>query len=619
MRTAFMPAGFFSRVIARLHHLEFNMTPWRDCVLVSRNQHRALIQVHRRTEEDVIDLVIVVRGASPGNLLDVLAGVVDDLTANWYTGITWQTYLRCTKCAMDVADPCLFEIHSVVLAAVLPNKELSCDHSQRTLVRDEWLSFIQPVLQRSLSRIEEPSELQRQALNIFKASRCPADAPIAQPDSSSSSAIQVPAIATTIPRVGMQEVSQATGNFAPSRRIGGGGFGSVYSGIWGGAQVAVKRLAADSMQGIAQFQAELESLSRFRHPNIVTIMCYAHEGGECCLVYELMANGSVRDRLDCNNGTPALSWPQRQRIATEIASALHFVQTAIPRQPLFHLDLKTDNVLLDAHFTAKVADFGLTRSAPAQTATQSYIQTQTIQGTPQYICPQYRDEGKVSIKTDVYSYGMILLELLTGQQPGSVLTSAVKTALSTHGQFDSELDASITWSAADKLAATEVAKLALACLKPDRHDRPTFGQIPAQLKGDPDQVEATEESPHGDRECMLCYNAPTTAKLMPCCHACVCVACAQEMIRRQDKCMVCRVVPTSYLKGSFDQTFVQVSDRECMLCYNAPTTAKLMPCCHACVCVACAQEMIRRQDKCMICRVIPTAYLPGTFNQTFVL
>ncbi|KJE97966.1 hypothetical protein CAOG_09154 [Capsaspora owczarzaki ATCC 30864] len=365
-------------------------------------------------------------------------------------------------------------------------------------------------------------------------------------------------ILSTIPRVSLQVLSEATAQFSESKRIGGGGFGSVYSGVWSGQRVAVKRLAADSTQGVAQFEAELEALSRFRHPNIVTIMCYAQEGNERCLVFELMPNGSVRDRLDRKGGTPALSWQQRQTIATSIANAMHFVQTAIPRQPLFHLDLKTDNVLLAADFHAKVADFGLTRSMPAQVDAHSYIRTQTVQGTLQYICPQYHQEGKVSIKTDVYSYGMILLELVTGQQPSLDLMGTVRRELKKSRKIDGVLDKAIDWSPQDKDAAQAMAAdLAPDCLEPTRVDRPSFGEILRRLSGE-EAGENEEEAVAGsDRECLVCFNAPTNAKLMPCCHACVCVACAQWMIQRQDKCMICRVLPTSFETGTYNQTFVQ--------------------------------------------------------------
>ncbi|KJE89972.1 hypothetical protein CAOG_01363 [Capsaspora owczarzaki ATCC 30864] len=361
-------------------------------------------------------------------------------------------------------------------------------------------------------------------------------------------------INATIPRVSLQVLSQATMQFSESRRIGGGGFGSVYSAVWSGRQVAVKRLAANSTQGIAQFESELESLSRFHHPNIVTIMCYAQEGNERCLVYELMANGSVRDRLDRKGGTPALNWAQRRTIATDIATAMHFVQTAIPRQPLFHLDLKTSNVLLDADFHAKVADFGLTRSVPAQVDEHSYIRTQTVQGTLQYICPQYHQEGKVSIKTDVYSYGMILLELVTGQQPSIDLLANVRRELKRSRKIDAVLDKAIDWSLHDKEAAQVMAgELAVDCLEQARVDRPSFGEILRLLSGE--EAGANEDDAI-ERECLICCDAPTNAKLMPCCHACVCVACAQVMIQRHDNCPICRVLLTSFQEGAFNQTFV---------------------------------------------------------------
>ncbi|XP_011270479.1 hypothetical protein CAOG_08838 [Capsaspora owczarzaki ATCC 30864] len=364
-------------------------------------------------------------------------------------------------------------------------------------------------------------------------------------------------ILSTIPRVSLQVLSQATTQFSESKRIGGGGFGSVYSGVWSGQRVAVKRLAADSTQGVAQFEAELEALSRFRHPNIVTIMCYAQEGNERCLVYELMPNGSVRERLDRKGGTPALSWQQRRTIATDIANAMHFVQTAIPRQPLFHLDLKTDNVLLAADFHAKVADFGLTRSAPAQVDAHSYIRTQTVQGTLQYICPQYHQEGKVSIKTDVYSYGMILLELVTGQQPSIDLMGTVRHQLKRSRKIDAVLDKAIDWSSEAKESAQAIAEHAADCLEPTRVDRPSFGEILRRLSGEEVAGANEEEIIEGsDRECLVCYNAPTNAKLMPCHHACVCVACAQWMIQRRDKCMICRVLPTSFQQGTYTKTFV---------------------------------------------------------------
>ncbi|XP_004348395.2 pelle/IL-1 receptor associated Kinase [Capsaspora owczarzaki ATCC 30864] len=523
METKFLLEGFFSRLLVRFHERKFSLTAWKDAVLVNCGGPRALLRVHRNASN--VRLEFTVRGQHPEELLPTLIEILDKLSSDWYPGISWETYLRCPM-QVPHDKPCRWLLRPQVRDAVIDKmKNLSCSHTLATFRKEEWLPVLSSLLQRRLNAVSQPTpediealrqlEWQQAPSNETQSSVTEAASPVAPLVASEQRPLLAPAlqpiidgqtqhrdfantstpqsgISTTIPRVGMQELSQVTGNFAESRRIGGGGFGSVYAGIWRGAHVAVKRLAANSNQGIAQFEAELESLSRFRHCNIVTIMCYAQEGNECCLVYELMANGSVRDRLDCTNGTPALSWPQRQRIA---------IENAIPDQPLFHLDLKTDNVLLDTHFTAKVADFGLTRSVPAQLAAQSYLHTQTIRGTRPYICPEYLDHHVVSIRTDVYSYGMILLELLTGKLPGIALASSVKRALKQQGRLDSELDASITWSAADKLAATALAHLAIACLKPDRHDRPSFGEILSKMSQSADQGNAHAHAaiPHNPR------------------------------------------------------------------------------------------------------------------------
>ncbi|XP_004344968.2 hypothetical protein CAOG_06219 [Capsaspora owczarzaki ATCC 30864] len=362
-----------------------------------------------------------------------------------------------------------------------------------------------------------------------------------------------------IPRVSMQVLAQVTSNFADTKKIGGGGFGSVYSGVWCGQHVAVKRLAAESAQGVAQFEAELEALSRFRHPNIVTVMCYTVEGNERCLGLELMVNGSVRDRLDRKNNSPPLSWRHRQKIATETASAMHFVQTAVEGQPLFHLDLKTANILLDENFKAKVADFGLTRQAPTPIDAHSYIRADSVQGTLQYICPQYRDEGKVSIKTDVYSFGMILLELLTAAKPCLDLIGSFNRELRKKHKPDALLDTAIDWSVADKQAALVVAELAADCLELARVDRPTFLEAVQRLCGEQVAQDAhgDNHAPERDRECLICADAPTTAKLLPCRHACVCVECAQMLLSNGPVCPVCRGAIASFDQGEFDQTFVR--------------------------------------------------------------
>ncbi|KJE89604.1 hypothetical protein CAOG_01039 [Capsaspora owczarzaki ATCC 30864] len=194
-----------------------------------------------------------------------------------------------------------------------------------------------------------------------------------------------------------------------------------------------------------------------------------------------------------------------------------------------------------------------------QVDAHSYIRTQTVQGTAQYICPEYHHEGKVSIKTDVYSYGMILLELVTGQPPSINLMANVRRELKKSRKIDAVLDKAIDWSIPEKESAHAMATdLAPDCLETARIDRPSFGEILRRLSGEEATGTNEEETIEGsDRECLVCFSAPTNAKLMPCYHACVCVACAQWMIQRRDKCMICRVLPSSFQEGTYNQTFVQ--------------------------------------------------------------
>ncbi|KJE95320.1 serine/threonine-protein kinase PBS1 [Capsaspora owczarzaki ATCC 30864] len=284
-----------------------------------------------------------------------------------------------------------------------------------------------------------------------------------------------------IPQVPLATLASATNNFAADSLLGEGAFGRVYSASLPAPPVAVaiKKLSAESIQHYAAFQAELKSLSKFRHPNIIVMLSYAEAQGDYCLVYEFMPNGSVRDRLSCKNDTPPLTWSQRHRIAADVARGMHYVQTALPDQVLFHLDLKTDNVLLDAYFNAKVSDFGLVRAAQ-HLDDKSYLRTQNVQGTKAYMCPVFFGESKITIKTDVYAFGMILLELVTAAKPGPTLKTDMRKAVKTQ-KFVEMLDSALHPTEAEGQSVSEIVTLALECLDDDADERPSFGQLIVQL------------------------------------------------------------------------------------------------------------------------------------------
>ncbi|KAJ9167346.1 hypothetical protein P3X46_022008 [Hevea brasiliensis] len=214
------------------------------------------------------------------------------------------------------------------------------------------------------------------------------------------------------------EMALATNNFNSSTQLGQGGYGIVYKGILAdGTVVAVKRAQEHSLQGEKEFLTEIELLSRLHHRNLVSLVGYCDEEYEQMLVYEFMSNGTLRDHLSAKSKEP-LSFALRVRIALGSAKGILYLhKEADP--PIFHRDIKASNILLDSNFNAKVADFGLSRLAPApdiEGAVPAHVST-VVKGTPGYLDPEYFLTHKLTDKSDVYSLGVVFLELLTGMQP----------------------------------------------------------------------------------------------------------------------------------------------------------------------------------------------------------
>ncbi|KAL8488253.1 hypothetical protein ACS0TY_024051 [Phlomoides rotata] len=269
----------------------------------------------------------------------------------------------------------------------------------------------------------------------------------------------------------IEEIETATEFFSGSRKIGEGGYGPVYKCYLDHTEVAVKVLRPDAAQGRSQFQQEVEVLSCIRHPNMVLLLGACPEYG--CLVYEYMANGSLDDCLFRRGKNPVLPWQLRFRIAAEIATGLLFLHQTKP-EPLVHRDLKPGNILLDRNFVSKISDVGLARLVPpsvANTVTQ-YRMTSTA-GTFCYIDPEYQQTGMLGIKSDVYSLGVMLLQIVTAKSPMG-LTHHVEMAIE-KGSFDQMLDPEVQdWPVEEALG---FAKLALKCCELRRKDRPDLGKV----------------------------------------------------------------------------------------------------------------------------------------------
>ncbi|KAL5557269.1 hypothetical protein UlMin_039505 [Ulmus minor] len=208
------------------------------------------------------------------------------------------------------------------------------------------------------------------------------------------------------------ELAAATNGFSQANLLGQGGFGYVHKGVLpNGKEVAVKSLKTGSGQGEREFQAEVEIISRVHHRHLVSLVGYCIAGGQRMLVYEFVPNKTLEHHL-YGKDLPIMDWQSRLRIATGSAKGLAYLhEDCHPR--IIHRDIKAANILIDENFEAMVADFGL-----AKLSSDNFTHVSTrVMGTFGYLAPEYASSGKLSDKSDVFSFGVMLLELITGKRP----------------------------------------------------------------------------------------------------------------------------------------------------------------------------------------------------------
>lgn len=281
-----------------------------------------------------------------------------------------------------------------------------------------------------------------------------------------------------------EELQRATDNYNQSRFLGEGGYGTVYKGmLTDGSIVAIKKSRAIDRKQIEQFVNEVVILSQINHRNIVKLLGCCLETETPMLVYEFIPNGTLFHQIRNKDPESSLSWENRLSIASDVAEALAYMHSSAS-MPIFHRDIKSSNILLDEKYNAKVSDFGTSRSVPED---RTHLTT-AVQGTFGYMDPEYFRSSKFTDKSDVYSYGVTLVELLTGENPFSFAKDEAKNLVTTfisltrENQLFQIIDPRVS-SEARKEDIRAIAELATRCLKLNGKKRPTMREVYLELEG----------------------------------------------------------------------------------------------------------------------------------------
>ncbi|XP_059637800.1 wall-associated receptor kinase 5-like [Cornus florida] len=295
-----------------------------------------------------------------------------------------------------------------------------------------------------------------------------------------------------------EELEKATDNFNESRVIGKGGLGTVYKGMLSdGSIVAVKKSNKVDENQVGHFINEVIILSRINHRNIVKLLGCCLETEVPLLVYEYVSNGTLSHHLHDADHASMMSWNTRLRIAGEIAGALAYLHS-YASVAIFHRDIKSNNILLDENYRAVVSDFGLSRSVPLD---KTHLTTM-VGGTFGYLDPEYFQSGQLTDKSDVYAFGVVLAELLTGKKAISSNTFDEGLVLNFRSAMKqnclSEILEKVVVNDAKEDEIQAVATLAIRCIKLNARKRPNMKEVAAEL----DQLRRIQE------QSLLKYNSP---------------------------------------------------------------------------------------------------------------
>ena len=348
--------------------------------------------------------------------------------------------------------------------------------------------------------------------------------------------------------------------------IGRGSYGPVYSGQWNGRQVAVKMRderfrGAELDEAESFFRRETSLLGQISHPRLISLLCSV--GSHGCLVFPLMIGGDLRAALD-NHGQP-LTAAERLRVAADVASGLALLHSPHGQfGQIFHRDLTSRNILLDEQRQAKIADFGLARPQMRRSFGHGTI---GAVGTDGYIDPEYMFTGILTPASDVFSFGVVLLELLTGSaalardltQESRYLHFRARGLLEDAQAVAQMVDPRAEWG---QIEAGRLAAIARSCIAREGTDRMTIEEVssltrsaamrkltllPKQAKTSLIRLFTT------NWECIVCMQAARSTRLLPCRHVIMCTACTAGLEQR--RCPYCMTPFVEFEEGEFYDTY----------------------------------------------------------------
>ncbi|XP_061341016.1 probable receptor-like protein kinase At1g80640 isoform X2 [Gastrolobium bilobum] len=283
----------------------------------------------------------------------------------------------------------------------------------------------------------------------------------------------------SVPIIDYKQIEKTTNNFHESNILGEGGFGCVYKArLDDNLDVAIKKLHCESQNAGREFENELDLLSKIQHPNIISLLGCSITDDTRSIVYELMQNGSLDAQLHGPSHGSALTWHMRMKIALDTARGLEYLHEHC-HPAVIHRDMKSSNILLDANFNAKLSDFGLAITDGSQSKKNI-----KLSGTLGYLAPEYLLDGKLTDKSDVYAFGVVLLELLLGRKPvekkapaqcQSIVTWAMPQ-LTDRSKLPNIVDPVIK-NTMDLKHLYQVAAVAVLCVQPEPSYRPLITDV----------------------------------------------------------------------------------------------------------------------------------------------